>query len=176
MALIEFKNKPDKNTPLNADNLNHNFNELNSNLEEINNKIAKEYIAATANSNISVSGNTDILLTATKQSGTKLILENNKIKIGAGVSKVQVSGSVFIEITTQNNGYLWGRIVKNSTHVSGSIVPLLSGNAFVSSSIPSIIINVTEGDLLYLNVDAANIKGTVRTGDANTWLYVEVIE
>lgn len=29
MALIEFKNLPDTNTPINAENLNHNFNELN---------------------------------------------------------------------------------------------------------------------------------------------------
>lgn len=28
MALIEFKNLPDTSTPLNAENLNHNFNEL----------------------------------------------------------------------------------------------------------------------------------------------------
>lgn len=52
MDLIEFKNLPDTSTPLNADNLNHNFNELNNGIEdlktdvidsinELNNKIVK---------------------------------------------------------------------------------------------------------------------------------------
>lgn len=35
MALIEFKNKPDTSTPINAENLNHNFNELNTLITEI---------------------------------------------------------------------------------------------------------------------------------------------
>lgn len=33
MALIEFKNLPDKNTPLKAQDLNHNFNELNDKID-----------------------------------------------------------------------------------------------------------------------------------------------
>ncbi len=39
MALIEFKNKPDTTTPINADNLNHNFNELDTKLAETGDKI-----------------------------------------------------------------------------------------------------------------------------------------
>ena len=39
MALIEFKNKPDATTPINADNLNHNFNELDTKLAEMGGKI-----------------------------------------------------------------------------------------------------------------------------------------
>lgn len=35
MALIEFKNLPDTSTPLNAENLNNNFNELNDSIEEL---------------------------------------------------------------------------------------------------------------------------------------------
>ena len=38
MALIEFKNKPDTTTPINADNLNHNFNELDTKLAETDDK------------------------------------------------------------------------------------------------------------------------------------------
>ena len=39
MALIEFKNKPDLTTPINAANLNNNFNELDNELTEMDNKI-----------------------------------------------------------------------------------------------------------------------------------------
>lgn len=39
MALIEFKNKPNTETPINATNLNINFNELNNLINEIYNKI-----------------------------------------------------------------------------------------------------------------------------------------
>lgn len=35
MDLIEFKDLPDTSTPLNADNLNHNFNELNNDIDEL---------------------------------------------------------------------------------------------------------------------------------------------
>ena len=36
MALIEFNNKPDTTTPINATNLNNNFNELDENIGELN--------------------------------------------------------------------------------------------------------------------------------------------
>lgn len=39
MALIEFKNKPDTSTPINADNLNFNFNELNTLINNIYNQM-----------------------------------------------------------------------------------------------------------------------------------------
>ena len=39
MALVEFKNKPSTNTPINATNLNNNFNELNSLINNIYNKM-----------------------------------------------------------------------------------------------------------------------------------------
>ena len=43
MALIEFKNKPDTTTPINATNLNNNFNELNNNVNALNETINDIY-------------------------------------------------------------------------------------------------------------------------------------
>ena len=37
MALIEFKNKPDTSSPINANNLNNNFNELDNKIGDLNN-------------------------------------------------------------------------------------------------------------------------------------------
>lgn len=39
MALIEFKNKPNTDTPINDTNLNYNFKEIETNLSEINEKL-----------------------------------------------------------------------------------------------------------------------------------------
>lgn len=39
ICLIEFKNKPDTSTPINADNLNFNFNELNTLINNIYNRM-----------------------------------------------------------------------------------------------------------------------------------------
>lgn len=168
MGLIEFKDYPNTSTPLNAENLNNNFNEL----------AEKNYFVATSTGSITLNNTVDIPLTKVRSSGTKLTLENGKIKVGKGVSKVRVSGSIFMNIDGPAfvSGYLWGKIVNNGDHVSGSIAPLLSGMGFVSSSIPSIITKVKENDLLFFSVDAAGASGTTRDGESNTWLLVEVIE
>ena len=170
MKKIEFQDYPSTETPLNAENL----NQMQDNMEEAINE--KNYLVATANGAINLSGNTDIPLSATNVVGTKLTLENGKVKIGTGVSKVRISGSIFMDITQQGSGYLWGRIAKNGSNVQGSIHPLVTGMGFVSASIPSKIIDVDENDLLHLNVDATGATGTVRNTEENTWLCVEVIE
>lgn len=167
MALIEFKDYPNTSTPLNAENLNNNFNEL----------AEKNYLVATSTGSITLTNEVDIPLTKVRSGGTKLTLENGKVKVGEGVSKVRVSGAIFLDIKGSFvAGYLWGRIVNNGNHVSGSITPLISGMGFASSSIPSIITEVKENDLLFLNVDAAGASGTTRDGETTTWLLVEVIE
>lgn len=176
MNLIEFKNKPDTTTPINKTNLNHNFKEIKEKIEEMDLAFAKQYIIATSTGQTTLQNNTNIPLIKTRASGTKLKIQDNKIIIGADVSRVEVSGNIFMDITQQSNGYLWGRIVKNANHVSGSLHPLLSGMAFVSTPIASTIIDVKEGDLIYLNVDAAGAVGTTRDGDVYTWLCVKVIE
>jgi hypothetical protein len=168
MKKINFVNNSEPY--LNAENL----NQLQTNIENAINE--KNYLIATSTGTKTLSGNTDLTLIKVRSKGTKLTIENGKVKIGEGVSKVRVSGSIFMNIDTQASGYLWGRIVNNGNHVSGNITPTLLGMSFTSSSIPSIIIEVKENDLLGLNVDAANVSGTTRDGETTTWLCVEVIE
>lgn len=152
-----------------------NLNQMQDNIEEAINE--KNYIVATSSGTTNLNGNTDITLEATNVVGTKLTLENGKVKIGTGVSKVRISGSIFMDITyIENAGYMWGRISHNNGNALGSISPLLPNMSFVSASIPSQIINVKEGDLLQLNTDVTGSTGVVRNGANNTWLFVEVIE
>jgi hypothetical protein len=152
-----------------------NLNQMQDNIEEAINE--KNYLVATSTGTINLNGNTDITLTATSVVGTKLTLEDGKVKIGAGVSKVRISGSIFMDITyIESAGYIWGRIAKNASNVAGSISPILPSMAFISAVIPSHIIEVEEGDLFQLNVDVTGSTGTTRDGVTNTWLDVEVIE
>lgn len=135
------------------------------------------YIVATSKGTVTLSGNTDIPLEITRSSGTSLILENNKIKVGKNISKLRISASIFLEITNfQTSGYLWGRIAYNGINAGGSITPVLPNMSFRSASIPSIILNVKEGDTVHLNADLTGSTGTVRNGSANTWICVESIE
>lgn len=143
--------------------------------EEINDKYS--YIVSTVVENTHLNGNTDIPLVLSHSKGSKFSIENGKIKIGAGVSKVRISGSIFTDISyIENAGYMWGRIAHNNSNTLGSITPIVPNMSFASASIPSTIINVKEGDLLHLNADATGLIGVARSGANNTWLCVEVIE
>lgn len=60
MALITFENLPSTNTPLNAANLNNNFNELNTKINDINEKLNnslswKKYAFSTGGNSIDIS-------------------------------------------------------------------------------------------------------------------------
>jgi hypothetical protein len=171
MALIEFKDYPNTSTPLNAENLNNNFNELKEKIEKLN------YIVATISNKVTATGMGVITLDkVSDKEGEKLKLENGGIKIGSGVSKIRVSGSVFVNISTQSAGYLWTQIRKNGASKCSSLTPVVAGMGFVSASVPSMIIDVVENDVIDLMGDFAGPSGEIRNNAENTWLLVEVIK
>lgn len=104
--------------------------------------------------------------------------ENGGIRIGEGIHTIAVSGSIFIEGWTGGSTayYVWGRIYKNSGLINGMINS--GGAPFISCSLPSVIIPVSEGDVIKLMADnsAVNTTGTkIRNGGANTYLDIFVI-
>lgn len=108
--------------------------------------------------------------------GDKLTLSNGRVKVGKGVSKVKVSGTIFYE-EANNGSYIWN-FIKSTSGGSASAI-LSSSNYFNSSSISESIFEVQEGTEIfyYLNNPAYSSKRTVvRSGIENTWLLVEVIE
>lgn len=108
--------------------------------------------------------------------GDKLTLSNGRVKVGKGVSKVKVSGTIFYE--EANNGSYILNFIKSTSGGSASAI-LSSSNYFNSSSISESIFEVQEGTEIfyYLNNAAYSSKRTVvRSGIENTWLLVEVIE
>ena len=99
MALIEFENKPSTNTPINATNLNNNFNELN-------NKIITRTFSKT---NIVVSANSykyETLSIPSVENYTIVSLEITSVA-GAGSGYVQItktlSGDLMIYNPTRSN-------------------------------------------------------------------------
>lgn len=104
-------------------------------------------------------------------------LESGGIKIPSGINHVRISGSVFLNNFPGGTNYLWAKIYR----VRGTITDHISGSlnnstaTFISSSVPEVITNVQEGDIIKLMADSPN-GGTIRAYGSNTWLMVEKID
>lgn len=116
--------------------------------------------------------NVKIPLSGIITNSDKLTLSNNGIKIGAGISKILVSGNVFLQ-SSSNTSYLWTSIRKNTTEISIAIDNY--NTYFASTSHSPKLVDVKEGDIIYLwKID--DTGGTLRGANKNTYLTVEVIE
>ena len=98
--------------------------------------------------------------------GSKFELINNKIKIGAGVTKIKVSGSI-TEQSAQNN--LFGcYITKNGTTLSDAInigfSYITTPNMMYKISMSPVIVNVNPGDLINLiaYINSSSVTATVK--------------
>ena len=116
----------------------------------------------------SASASNSIALQTTASSyGTGLTRSGNYVQIGAGITRVAVSGAAFYEKLSQD--YQWCSIAKNDTEATpASIVSVNSG--FGTASIPEFILTVTNGDKISLyNKDVGTVRGT------ECWLTVRAI-
>lgn len=130
--------------------------------------------------NLTVNTYTKIPLDLSNSTGSKLTMTNDGgIKIGAGVSKVLVSGKMAVEnVVTGGNRHL--RIMKNS-YTNANTLGWAKATIEVSDSedviIPPIIADVQENDVIYLwyyTPDSAD-KITGNTYGSRTELTVEVV-
>ena len=84
--------------------------------------------------------------------GSKFELINNKIKIGAGVTKIKVSGSLLEQSTS--TGLYGFYISKNGTNLDSAInvgfSTLATANEMYKITCTPVIVNVTPGDLISL--------------------------
>ena len=113
--------------------------------------------------------------------GTKLSLDttNNAVKIGAGVSKILVSGTM-TQMTTVV-GLYGGNINKNAFGLSSAVnigfnyVPI--SNQMFKTTFPPVLIDVVEGDLIYLTTYSETDKTvTVKAYNGrSTNITVEVV-
>lgn len=103
--------------------------------------------------------------------GTKLIPDNGTIRIGEGVSKVEVSGQIFASKgSNSGTNYQWIVIKLNDSDIACSISP--NTGWFCSLWFAPRVIDVKEGDVIRV---WAFDSGSVR-GGANTYLNVQVVE
>lgn len=108
------------------------------------------------------------------QIGTKLSMSNNGVKIGAGISKVKVSGVISFVWDSPETLDVNIKILKNDTpilRINGNKVK----NGGDSVSCPPVLIDVQEGDVIYMNV-VSNISGNILYMYMNsTFLTVEAV-
>ena len=144
--------------------------------EEIDTKLAPKYCVATITTTPTVSSNYYVPLDSTPINEGYFTLQNGGIKIPSGINRIRVSGSVFINDWPAGASYMWviiSRIRGTQVHyISSSING--SPSAYMSSSVPSTIIDVQEGDIIKIMADSGT-GGTIRAGAGNTWLCVEKI-
>lgn len=98
------------------------------------------------------------------------------IKIGAGISSIMVSASLFTYASAVGNGYVWASIcrVRGSDWTEHAVALSVtnSGVGYTSVNIPPLLLSVQEGDIIKLrklNAESMQIRGL-----GNTWLTVEV--
>lgn len=165
--IAEIEQNLDSNSEVNAPSV-----------KAVKNAIEKSYILATLNEDIwGYEGQILEPIPLDKvvyKKGEKFTLENNKIKIGSGVSKIKVSSAIFLNDFI-GTGYAWGKIMKNGTGVATALQPTITGAApYVSVCIPSTIIDVEEGDLINLRIEQTTRQQTsIRAGKQYTFLFVE---
>ena len=170
MKKIQFVNNSEPY--LSAENL----NQMQSNVEEA---TERSYILATINESLWGYGGKILdpipLDTVVYKKGEKFTLENNKIKIGAGVTAIRVSATIFVNDFI-GTGYAWGKIMKNGTYeVATAIMPTITGaSPYGSTCMPSTIVPVKEGDLINLRMEqTVRDEISVRGGVSNTFLFIE---
>lgn len=134
-----------------------------------------EIATAYLSSNIDNAGQQYLQMTQINSNSDKLTLSSGGILIGAGISKIKISGNIF-GVSDNNNSYLWCYIRKNrgSTTTNESIAIDNTNTLFGSVSFSPKLIDVQEGDLIILYKEDGN--STSIRGAGNTWLTVEVVE
>ena len=132
-----------------------------------------EYIQLemSANQTVNSGGAVNVAFnTVDVSNGTRLTYSSNGVLIGAGVSKVKVSYSIFGENSTSQ--YIYCRIILDGSERSTSISNAPSMFKFVSESK---ILAVTPGQLIQVRIDSSGASTTINAA-RQCFLLVEVIE
>lgn len=149
---------------------------INNKLKDINIITAK----LSADQTVTATSGT-ISLTISTAVGNKLSLSSttNKITIGAGVSKVKISGNMRISTSGSSSIGVNLNIFKNDSVYVSSNRTSLAGNSFDGLSTAPKVIDVQEGDTIHMaywkgnSTQAVSILGNTYGA---TFLTVEVVE
>lgn len=141
----------------------------------------KNILKASLHSNYSITSTAVKKLTMADidfQQGSALSISNGGIKIGAGITKVKVSGSIYFGTGVNAGDNLRATIFKNDTDTTIAFDFARAGTSgtYECRSIIPVPISVQENDILYLyETNATGSRGTVVAGETSTYLIVEEI-
>lgn len=137
------------------------------------NSLRPSIITAGLESELEITGSTTLQLNRILSStGNKLSLQNGGIKIGAGVSKIKVSGCLLEEV---NDIGLYGcyiykneALLANAINVGFNYIPV--ANQMFKTTCQPILVDVQEGDTIYLNayVNQSNLTVKIKTYNGRT--------
>lgn len=106
--------------------------------------------------------------------GTGLTFDsaNHAVVIGAGISKVKVSSSIFYSQTSGGFYYSWYRLYVNGANpATGEFIGMTNVNAsYGTAALAPALVDVSEGDKITLmNIDRGTIRGV------DSYMTVEVV-
>ena len=143
--------------------------------EFVNNAISdgKNMLMGYFDETISITSTAHVKLTLTEKvkNGSLLSISNGGIKIGAGVTKIEVSGNVYFTVGMNEGDSIRSFIYKNSEAIVHNYGRCRG--TYEDRPISSFFVDVTEGDIIYLyGSNATAGRGTI---DENSYLVVKVI-
>lgn len=200
MAYIktEWENSPSTKTPINASNLNKIENGIYMNsvnigeLTDLNTETKENLVEAineTNTKNCLTIKRTENTLDVTawqnydvsfpiisSQKGNKLsVNENGQVVIGAGINYIKVNLNFEFVCSTTTTSYIQFKILKNSEVMAVNRIYNLTANIREISNITPVLIPVTQGDIIKMQITPA-ISGTLTLGGGNfAYITVEAI-
>ena len=110
------------------------------------------------------------------QKGNKLsVNENGQVVIGAGINYIKVNLNFEFVCSVTTTSYIQFKILKNSEVMAVNRIYNLTADIRENSNITPVLIPVTQGDIIKMQITSA-IAGTLTLGGGNfTYITVEAI-
>lgn len=197
MAYIktEWENSPSTKTPINANNLKKIENGIYTNsvnigeLTDLNTETKENLVEAineTNTKNCLTIKRTENTLDVTEwqnydvsfpiissQKGNKLsVNENGQVVIGTGINYIKVNLNFEFVCSVTTTSYIQFKILKNSEVMAVNRIYNLTANIREISNITPVLIPVTQGDIIKMQITPA-IAGTLTLGGGN-FVYITV--
>lgn len=194
----EWENSPSAKTPINANNLNKIENGIYTNsvniggLTDLNTETKENLVEAINETNtkncLTIKRTEDTLdVTAwqsydvsfpiiSSQKGNKLsVNENGQVVIGAGINYIKANLNFEFVCSVTTTSYIQFKILKNSEVMAVNRIYNLTANIREISNITPVLIPVTQGDIIKMQITSA-IDGTLTLGGGNfAYITVEAI-
>lgn len=194
----EWENRPSKKTPVNATKLRKIENGIYTNsinigeLTDLNTETKENLVEAINETNTKncltikrIENTLDVtewqgydvsFPIISSQKGNKLsVNENGQVVIGAGINYIKVNLNFEFVCSVTTTSYIQFKILKNSEVMAVNRIYNLTADIRENSNITPVLIPVTQGDIIKMQITSA-IAGTLTLGGGNfTYITVEAI-